>query len=191
MDYFQIILISLLCIIAVVTDLKKRKIPNKLTVPFALAGILGQSFVFGIPGARAALFGFLLGMFIFLFPYSVKAMGAGDVKLMASIGALSNWQFVLYSALLTAIAGGIMVLGVRAKSGGLGQLFKNVGSMIVYGILFALNKIRPSKRLIDRMSKYHVELSREADNYIPYALAIGLGVLATMLLLYTGRITIG
>lgn len=191
MDYFQVVLIGLLCVLAVITDLKSRKIPNKLTVPFVLVGLLLQSIIYGITGAKNSLFGFLLGLFIFIFPYMMRAMGAGDVKLMAAIGALSNWQFVLYSGLLTAVAGGIMVLGVRVKSGGLGQLFKNVGSMIVYGILFAVNKLRPSKRLIDRMSKYYVELSREADNYIPYALAIGLGVFATMLLLYTGRITIG
>lgn len=191
MSPVQIILMLLLCAAAVTTDLRSRKIPNKITVPFALAGMIWQTYQFGWTGAKSSLLGFFVGFLIFLIPYALKGMGAGDVKLMAALGALSNWQFILYTALLTAVMGGLIVLISRIIQGGFVTLLKNVGSMLIYGLLWLISKIYPSPKISGLMARFHVELSREASNYIPYALAIALGTVSCLVLLWTGRISAG
>lgn len=191
MSYIQVGLLLGLCLLAVITDLRNRKIPNRITVPFALAGIIWQSYQFGWSGTKTSLFGFLVGFLIFLIPYIIRAFGAGDVKLMAAIGAISNWKFVLYTAVFTALWGGILVVINRLIQGRLIALLKDVGSMLIYGILRVINTFYLSPRMGELLGKFHVEVSREASNYIPYALAIALGTISCLVLLWTGRITVG
>lgn len=190
MSLIQTILILILTALAVTYDVKYRRIPNKLTVPFALAGITLNTIQHGFNGTKESALGFLLGFLVFLIPYAMKAMGAGDVKLMAAIGALSNWKFILYTTLLTAIAGGLLVLVVRLKQGGLGELFKNVGKLLIYAPLALLSKFIMSPRLVEIQHRFKITLSHEAENYIPYGLAIGLGVVTCLALFWSGRITI-
>lgn len=173
------------------TDLKNRKIPNKITLPFAIGGLILHLYESGWGGAKVSLLGFLLGFFIFLFPYILGVMGAGDVKLMAALGAITSWKFILYTSLYTALVGGIIVIIVRARSGGVLKLFKDVGSMLVYGLLWLLGKFFPSPKLLSLADKFYVEVSKEADNYIPYAIAIGLGSIICLAMALTGRLNVG
>ena len=76
-----------LAITAAIFDVQQRRIPNWLTYPGIIAGLLLRGFLFGWRGLGSAVEGFLLlGGIMFLF-YVVRAMGAGDVKLMAAVGS--------------------------------------------------------------------------------------------------------
>ena len=76
-------------IIAAFWDIKQRRIPNWLTYPGIGLGVVLRGLLFGWKGLGSAVTGCLLvGGIMFLF-YAVRAMGAGDVKLMAAIG--SSW----------------------------------------------------------------------------------------------------
>ena len=104
-------LLIALIVICVITDLRERKIYNKVLLPFFLAGLVLNS-VTGISGLGLALAGTAVGFSILLIPYFLGGMGAGDVKLLAVIGALKGTVFVLTAAVYMALAGGILALFV-------------------------------------------------------------------------------
>lgn len=104
--------------ISVFFDLRFRRIPNWLTFPAMVAGLLFNTYVGGVPGLLLSLGGLLIGFGVFIAFYMLGGMGAGDVKLMAAIGSLLGPKDVLYVALYTAIAGGVyaILLMVARKS---------------------------------------------------------------------------
>jgi len=109
MSYQHITINSILLlalIIAVVTDLKTRKIYDKLTVPVALIGITLNGVFFGFSGLKNSVIGWVVGVAIFM----LFGLGGGDVKLMGAVGALKGWLFTLTSIMYIGIAGGIFVI---------------------------------------------------------------------------------
>jgi prepilin peptidase CpaA len=111
--------------IAFMSDITRQKIPNLLCAVGFLAGILFHAIVSGVPGIGYSLLGSLLGFAPLLILYSIRAVGAGDVKLFAAIGALTGTEFVLQSimySLIYAALIGILILCWRrewkARGGG-------------------------------------------------------------------------
>ncbi len=102
---------------ATIIDLKTRRIPNLLT-----AGMIALGFALAAAGAsgisvRASILGFVLGLLLMMPGYLLGATGAGDVKLMAAVGALIGPVLVINAFLGTAIAGGLLavIVAVRRK----------------------------------------------------------------------------
>jgi prepilin peptidase CpaA len=102
-------------VVATVVDIRTRRIPNALTatmaglgIGFAAAGISGVSL-------GAAGIGFVAGLILMLPGYGIGATGAGDVKLMAAVGALVGPVVVVNAFLFTAVAGGILALLVAMR----------------------------------------------------------------------------
>src|SRR5688500_19094321 len=93
---------------ACVTDVMSRRIPNVLTFGAAAGALLVRGVLFGMPGVIDASAGWLTG-FIILFPlFFVRGLGAGDVKLVAALGAWFGPIDGLWLALYTAVAGGVI-----------------------------------------------------------------------------------
>lgn len=102
---------------ATIIDLRTRRIPNLLT-----GGMIGLGFALAAAGAsgisvRASILGFVLGLLLMTPGYLLGATGAGDVKLMAAVGALIGPVLVINAFLGTAIAGGVLavIVAVRRK----------------------------------------------------------------------------
>src|SRR5438045_4489243 len=68
-------------------DYSARKVPNWLNAALAAAGIIAQTAYFGTSGLWASLLGMAVGLGVLIVPWAMHGMGAGDVKLMAAIGA--------------------------------------------------------------------------------------------------------
>jgi prepilin peptidase CpaA len=113
-------------------------------------------------GAEVSLQGILTGFAVFLPLYLLRALGAGDVKLMATIGAFLGPIPTLGAALLTLLAGGVLSLIVALWSGSLMRVLSNMRLM---GMI-ALSAGRNS-----RMSMRDVQTTGR----LPYALAIAAG----------------
>jgi prepilin peptidase CpaA len=107
----DIILVSVL-IICFVTDLKERKIYNKIIFPSLIIIAVLQVAYDGLGGLKLSLFGFIIGLGILLIPYLLGGMGAGDVKLLALIGAAKGITFVLNTAIYMALLGGAIAIVV-------------------------------------------------------------------------------
>ena len=127
------IVVVLLAVVftAAIFDLRWRRIPNWISVTGALLGIGLNAFLAdSLSGAWFALKGLLFGFGVYLALYVVRAMGAGDVKLMGAVGALvgpGNWFGIF---IITAILGGIMALILVLAKGRLKRTLFNVGYIL-------------------------------------------------------------
>jgi prepilin peptidase CpaA len=101
------ILLVLGMMIAVLSDLKTAKIPNMLTFPMMLIGLVWHAATNGIIGLGFSAGGLFLGLGIFIVPYLMGGMGAGDVKLLGGAGALLGAKGVVIGAVLSVLLGGI------------------------------------------------------------------------------------
>lgn len=106
---------------AALWDLRTRRIPNKLTFPFLFLGMMWSTYTGGAWGFLESIFAGIVLSVPFLILYAFAGGGAGDVKLMAGIGA---WL---------GLSTGFSALAFIILSGG------------VFGVLFALYKgqLRP------------------------------------------------
>lgn len=119
---------------AAVTDLALRKIPNVLTV----SGMLIACVLQAMNGTVAQwlsiwLAGLLAGFFLFLPLYLLRAMAAGDVKLMAMVGAFLGPLAAVHVALLAYLAGGVMALLMLLWSGRWRDAARNVAAVLKPG----------------------------------------------------------
>jgi prepilin peptidase CpaA len=96
--------------LATYTDLRRRRIPNVLTFSAVGVGLVLNLALGGFEGVRDSAQGAGLGLAM-LFPlFMLRWMGAGDVKLMAAIGAIKGPEFVFYACLWAAVFGGAIAL---------------------------------------------------------------------------------
>jgi len=109
------------CVIALViaaasTDIQCRRIPNVLVAAGLAGALFVQCWLRGIPaGAAAWLAGAVVGFGLFLPLYLLRGMAAGDVKLLAMIGAWIGPLLVFYAALATCLIGGVWMLALIAR----------------------------------------------------------------------------
>jgi prepilin peptidase CpaA len=119
-------------IAAAVYDIRYRRIPNWVTaggvvLGIAINAVIGESAGRGLLFALAG-FGVAFGLYMAL--YILRAMGAGDVKLMAAVGALVGWKAWFGVFFVTAIVGGIMALLLVLMRGRLKHTLWNVGFIV-------------------------------------------------------------
>ncbi|MCI3926855.1 prepilin peptidase [Paenibacillus sp. TRM 82003] len=87
------------------TDIARRKIYNVVVFPSLAAAVAGHAWTGGWQGLGHSLMGFGVGLAILLVPYLLGGMGAGDVKLLALVGALQGPAFVFAAAVYMALLG--------------------------------------------------------------------------------------
>lgn len=105
-DYILFVLI----IIAFFWDVKYHKLPNWLTAGAMVIGIVFHLITDGINGLIFSFLGLLVAGGIFLILYIFKALGAGDVKLFAAIGAIVGVEFVLYMMMYSIVVAGLIAI---------------------------------------------------------------------------------
>ena len=79
----------------------------------------------GLGGIKDSLLGLFLGVVLLILPFALGGMGAGDVKLLAAVGALNGPSFVLYTFLYGAIAGGILAVFYALLRGQFSRVIAN------------------------------------------------------------------
>lgn len=151
--------------VATFTDLRSRRIPNWLVLPFLVIGISVSGLLHGWHGLGQSFEGLGLGLLIYGFLFWMGGMGAGDVKLCAAIGAWIGPDQLFIALVITGLAGGVMVLCWAAFGGFLKDLFTGTSSLI-----FSINgrgSIRDPEMVLANPRKRN----------IPYAPAIAIGTL--------------
>lgn len=161
-------------------DIKNKIIPNKYTIPALIAGLVLMTISGGFVGLKESFFGFLLGFVVFLIPFLFGSMGAGDVKLMAAIGALKGVSFTYYSLIASGIAGGVMVLIYVIYKKQLLQTFINMFGIIVRPFTKMLY-LNSGNRLAKKIFNYFDNVKQKnPDLYIPYAVPISIGTIGVL-----------
>jgi prepilin peptidase CpaA len=125
------LLLMFMVVLAATNDLLTRRIPNLLLLAGSL-GALALHLCSPTPGPAllGAFGGAATGLLVFLPLYCLRGMAAGDVKLMAAAGFFSAPQEVLYLALLSVCAGGVMALVMIIASGRVRAAAVNVRSLL-------------------------------------------------------------
>lgn len=111
-DYFPaVIAIVALLWISAVWDLRHRRIPNVLVFVGTAIGFVLQIEFAGLNGLLSALSGLAVGLAILMPGYLIGTTGAGDVKLMATVGAFLGPYGALFAGLASLAVGGLLALG--------------------------------------------------------------------------------
>ncbi len=123
---FRIVLL-LLVAIAAVYDIRFRRIPNWLVLTGLVLGLGLNTFFFKWDGARASLLGIVLAFLIYFPLYLLRGMGAGDVKLMAAIGAIVGWANWFGIFIISSLLGGVVAVILLLSRGRLLNSLWNIG----------------------------------------------------------------
>ena len=119
-------------LVGCVFDLHSRRIPNALTVGAALAAMIVSAFTGGVSGMGSSAAGWAIAAALWLPIYALGGMGAGDVKLMAAIGAWLGPANIIYAVLYAAIAGGVFAIALAIVQGCVRQTYTNVQLLLVH-----------------------------------------------------------
>ncbi|MDQ0141777.1 A24 family peptidase [Cupriavidus necator] len=119
---------------AAASDLHRRRIPNWLTFGAWMLALPAQVALHGTTGGAASwALGWLAGLGVFLPFYLLRGMAAGDVKLMAAVGAWLGATMALQIALAAFVLGGAWALVLVMKSRRHAQLVRNIGGILRTG----------------------------------------------------------
>ena len=149
--------------VATFTDIRSRRVPNWLVLPFMAAGPIVSIVVEGGHGLWESFLGWGFAALIFGFLNWLGGMGMGDVKLMAAIGAWIGPNQLFIAMIMTFLAGGLMALVWSVSKGFAGELFGNTGALLGSW----KSGIKPHKEL---------NLDNPSARKMPYVPAIAIGV---------------
>jgi prepilin peptidase CpaA len=109
------VVVTAFALVAAVSDFRKFRVPNVVTMPLLASGLLFHSIVGGPDGLQTSVLGVLAGSGILLALFVLGMMGAGDVKLMAGVGAWLGTSLTLYVFIIAAVATGIYSLVILTR----------------------------------------------------------------------------
>jgi prepilin peptidase CpaA len=117
-DHWHVWVVTLVLVVAATIDGIQLKVPNWITFPMIVAGWIYSGAFFGWEGLGWSLCGTLVGLALLLPAYAVGGMGAGDVKLLAGVGAWVWASVTFYAFCVSAIVGGaIAIVMVMQRNG--------------------------------------------------------------------------
>lgn len=166
-----------LLLIAAAGDLRTRRIPNWLTVLLILSGLAQAAFAHGVVGIGMSVAGMMVAPLVPFVLFAIGAMGAGDVKLMAGVGAWLGPIAGPVVYLLATVVGMIIVLAQAAAQGRLPLLFRN-------SALVAMNLVHVRQVGIEHASATG-RAAKSIGRPLPYAVPV---LVAAIVVVLFGRL---
>ena len=117
-EHWPVWFVSVVLVVAAVIDGIQLKVPNWLTFPFIISGWIYSAIAYGMAGdawyigLAWSLAGTVVGLALLLPLYSIGGMGAGDVKLLAGVGAWVYCSTTFYSFCFSVIVGALMAIAM-------------------------------------------------------------------------------
>jgi len=164
------IFVGTLLVLACTSDWRTRRIPNLLTGSAAIAAVLFHLATAGWTAAGWSVVGLCAGALLFLPMFALRGMGAGDVKLLAAVGAWVGPGQVVLVALATSLVGGVMAVAVALAFGYLRQALTNIYLLLAHWRVMGVAPL-PA-----------VTLERASGPRLAYAFPIALGTVVTLCL---------
>jgi prepilin peptidase CpaA len=167
MNTFQIAALAVAAV-AVLSDVRTRRIPNVLTFGAAGAAIAAHAIEGGLAGAATACGGWLVGAAIFFPVFALGGMGAGDIKLLGALGAFLGPASAAWLCLFTGIAGGVMGILVAVGSGYLSRALSNLYGLLMF---WRVSGVKPAPELM---------LETHKGPRLAYAVPVFAGLVASL-----------
>lgn len=164
-QYLDVALI-LLVSIAAVNDLATRRIPNRLLLTGLICALFLHAYSADpVSSLLSAVGGMGVGFVAFLPFYLLHGMAAGDVKMIATVGAFIGPAEAFHVAMLSWCVGGVMALLLVAFRGRLNLLLGNVGRMLYGALIPGVGIATPGQTSVGSM---------------PYGVAIAIGTVTVL-----------
>lgn len=160
-----------MAIIITYMDVRYRRIPNKLVLVTLIGGVTLNTLFGGLHGLIVSLGGFAVAFGIMFVFHAFGTMGAGDVKLFASIGAISGISLVLPTLLVVALMGGVMAIFQMVYSGRV--------KTTMFGVMQFFYGLLPGQTV----PRFDIPADRSYT--LPYAVPICFGSLLAFLIFHT------
>jgi prepilin peptidase CpaA len=164
-----------LLVLAATLDLRSRRIPNWLTVSLMLSGLLFSLLGWSPIGPVHSFIGLLVGFALPFVLFAIGALGGGDVKLLAGIGAWLGPVGVLAVFLLECVVGLVIVTAQALIQGRLAALLRNSTVLVL------------SMRHVGDLGADHLRATglsaRSIDRPLPYAVPVLVAVILVILVL--------
>ena len=154
-------------LVAAATDLRARIIPNWLVLAGLAAGFTLNAMLGGWHGLLGALAGFGLALLIYVPLFILRAMGGGDVKLMAAVGCMAGPQNWFTIFILASIMGGVFAIALLMARNAMGGAFSNI-----WRILSELAHLRLPWR-----SHPELDIGHQKALTMPHGVAIAAGTI--------------
>ena len=166
MEKYFLVGAVLVALVGAVTDVRSARIPNQLTYSALLAALMLRPALLGLSGFKSGAIGMLVAGGLSLLLFVVGAMGGGDMKLMAAVGACVGSTHVMTLILAASLAGGVLAIGRMILCNAVGQTLRNTMHLISYRLTSALQP--------------HPELNVQSSDSIrvPFGVAIAMGALS-------------
>ncbi|MAG93098.1 MAG: prepilin peptidase [Planctomycetaceae bacterium] len=158
-------LVSLILIVAAWIDGRELRVPNWITYPMVLSGLVYCTCIDGLSGLGWAVLGMIVGLLTLLPLYSVGGMGAGDVKLMAGIGAWLGVKTTLWAFAATTVVGAVMAVIMVVWRG---ALYKHYAQLMM--ILDEWREVKNPRRLSELAAERKPQMF-----LLPYGIPICIG----------------
>jgi len=157
-------------------DLWKLRVPNWLTLPLMAGGLVFHTTCSGVGGLGFSLGGLLLGGGLLFFLFAMGGMGAGDVKMLAALGAWIGPREVFVLFLVASIAAGAVSLLISVGTRRLRQVLTNVSLTMTHGWLL-LHHLGEEQRIEETVTRQD-----RRSRVIPFATMMFVGAVVAVLL---------
>jgi prepilin peptidase CpaA len=149
-------------------DVRTRRIPNALSFPAIVAGLVVNTALAGSPGLAWSAAGLLTATVILFAPFALGGIGGGDVKMMGAVGAFVGPRVVLAAMAAGMILGGLVMMWVLARRGLLRE--KLMGTFVMLRSALATRSLVPLK----------APASDPGAIALPYSVPLALGTVAAL-----------
>ncbi len=165
MEKYFIMGAVLVALFGAVTDFRSARLPNRLTYSAIIAALVLRTALTGWTGLKSGLIGIGIAGGLFCVLYIVGAMGGGDMKMMAAIGAWVGRTHVLTVLIAIALAGGVLALVSIIFNKNLIQTVRNAVRLVLFRFTAGLEP--------------HPEMNVQApgSRRVPFGVAIAMGTL--------------
>ena len=150
-------------LIAGFTDLRSRRIPNWLTVPGLVIGVVANTVFGGWSGLRTSLLGAVIGLALLLPFVLLRSLGAGDWKLAIALGGFTGPGLLMDLLIGSVFVAGLMAVALVVYKGRVRQTLRNIGHILISLVTF-------------RLPGTHVSLDNPESLKVPYGVALALTV---------------
>lgn len=164
-----------LAAVAGATDWRWRRIPNWLTVPGAVLGIMANSVAGGWLGAKSSLLGLGLGLALLLPFVLVRSLGAGDWKLVGALGAFLGPQRLIAVLFFTVLVAGVMALILIVWKRRVWQTMRNMWRILTAFLVF-------------RLPDSEMSLDNPEAAKVPFGVAVAIAAIAYTALQVSSRL---
>jgi prepilin peptidase CpaA len=166
-------------VIAAATDIWKFRVYNALTLPLLVSGLIYHALRSELTDS---LLGVLFGFAALILLYVIGGMGAGDVKLLAAVGAWLGMPLTFYVFIASSLAAGVYSLFLVVWNGRLRETLVNFQIMWL--------KVASVGRYLGSDDKVEQEVRRSdrRKRIVPFAAMVAIGLVATIIWINHGSL---